>query len=72
MFKPSGTEKKDAFALAGKPIQLMEPLLLQFCVARNRVSIEKAQCILRYQPRFDFEAGMAETERWARWANMLG
>ncbi len=72
LFKSNGAEKKDTFAPAEKPIQPMEPLMLQFCVARNQVSIEKAQRILGYQPRFDFVAGMAETERWARWANLLG
>jgi hypothetical protein len=36
------------------------------------VRIDKARRILDYQPAFDFSHGMQLTERWARWANLLG
>jgi nucleoside-diphosphate-sugar epimerase len=34
-------------------------------------SIDKAVRLLGYQPRFDLDRGMALTEEWARWANLI-
>lgn len=46
-----------------------EPQLL-LLRAEARVSIEKAQRVLGYQPAFDFERGMASMERWMQWAGL--
>jgi nucleoside-diphosphate-sugar epimerase len=45
--------------------------MIGFFQPRTRVRIDKAKRLLGYRPAFDFESGMALTERWARWANLL-
>lgn len=51
---------------------LLDPATIDFHAAKTRVRIDKARRILDYQPAFDFSHGMQLTERWARWANLLG
>ncbi len=54
-----------------RPIQILSPAQLRFYAAKPRVSIRKAQELLGYLPVFDFAAGMAVTEQWARSADLL-
>jgi nucleoside-diphosphate-sugar epimerase len=53
------------------PIHPLTPDLIDFFAARTRVRIDKAERLLGYRPAFDLAAGMALTEQWARWANLL-
>jgi nucleoside-diphosphate-sugar epimerase len=53
------------------PIHPLSPLMIDFYAARTRVRIDKAKRLLGFRPAFDLEAGMAVTEVWARWANLL-
>lgn len=53
------------------PIHPLTPQMIDFFRPKTRVRIDKAKRILGYKPAFDFEAGMAITEEWARWANLL-
>lgn len=57
-------------ANGGEP-EALHPLDIYLNGAKTRVRIDKAKKLLGYQPAFDFEAGMAVTEQWARWANLL-
>ena len=52
------------------PINPLPPALIKLSAAKTRVSIDKARRLLGYEPRFSFEAGMALTGEWARWANL--
>lgn len=54
-----------------KPIHPLLPYQIDFYQAKTHVRIDKAKRLLGYQPAFDLEAGMALTERWAEWANLL-
>jgi len=53
------------------PIHPLPPDLVDFYAARTRVRIDKAERLLGYRPAFDLAAGMALTEQWARWANLI-
>ena len=53
------------------PIHPLSPQEIDFARARTRVRIDKARGLLGYEPAFDLEAGMALTERWARWAGLV-
>ncbi len=53
----------------GEP-EALHPLDIYLNGAKTIVRIDKAKKLLGYQPAFDFEAGMAVTEQWARWANL--
>ena len=53
------------------PIHPLSPAEIDFHRPRTRVRIERAGRLLGYRPAFDLEAGMALTEAWARWANLL-
>ena len=54
-----------------RPIQLIPPIMIDYFANRSRFSIAKAQAELGYAPVYDLAAGMALTEQWARWANLL-
>lgn len=54
------------------PILPCDPQMIGFLRAKTRVRIDKAQRLLGYAPAYDLERGMALTEAWARWANLLG
>ena len=45
--------------------------MIDYFANRSRFSIAKAQAELGYAPVYDLAAGMAMTEKWARWANLL-
>jgi nucleoside-diphosphate-sugar epimerase len=53
------------------PIQPLSPAEIDFHRPRTRVRIDRAARLLGYRPAFDLEAGMALTEAWARWADLL-
>ena len=53
------------------PIHPLSPAEIDFHRPRTRVRIGLAERVLGYRPAFDLEAGMALTESWARWANLL-
>jgi nucleoside-diphosphate-sugar epimerase len=53
------------------PIHPLSPREIAFYGARTRVRIDKARRLLGYRPAWDLEAGMAVTECWARWAEMV-
>ena len=55
-----------------KPIKpLFDPLNARFFAARTAISIDKAKRLLGYEPQFDLARGMAATEQWCRWANLI-
>jgi hypothetical protein len=53
------------------PIHVWSQLDAELQAAKAEVSIEKAARLLEYRPVHSFESGMALTESWARWANIL-
>ncbi len=63
--------KLDKTESVEKPIQVLNPLMLEFFSVKTNVKIDKARQLLKYSPRFDFKTGMNITEKWARWANMV-
>jgi len=52
------------------PIHALSPAGIDFFRARTRVRIDKARRLLGYRPAWSLDAGMAMTERWARWAGL--
>jgi len=59
-------------AASDKPIlPLSHPLDAKFYASRARVSIEKARHLLGYDPVFDLDSGMAATDKWCRWMNLI-
>jgi nucleoside-diphosphate-sugar epimerase len=55
---------------AGKSIHVPDETLLSFYRPKTRVRIDKAQKLLGYAPRFDFERGMDLTTQFIHWANL--
>jgi nucleoside-diphosphate-sugar epimerase len=53
------------------PIHPLPPQRISLAAARTRVKIDKAASLLGYRPAYDLERGMAVTEAWARWANLV-
>ena len=58
-------------AAAERPIQLIPPIMIDYFANRSQFSIAKAEAELGYAPAYDLASGMALTEQWARWANLL-
>jgi nucleoside-diphosphate-sugar epimerase len=56
---------------AERPVHPMPPQKIAFAAAKTRVRIDKAVELLGYRPACDIDRGMAVTESWARWANLL-
>ena len=54
-----------------RPIHPMDVGTARFYTTRTLVRIDKARKLLGYEPAFDLARGMALTEQWARWANLL-
>jgi len=67
-----GTHQPQSPSAENKLIHPLAPYMIRFYRMRTSVRIEKAKRMLGYQPAFDFKSGMELTERWARWANLLG
>jgi nucleoside-diphosphate-sugar epimerase len=62
-----------ARAAAGEdPIHPLTPQMIGFYRTRTRVRIGKARRVLGWSPAHTLAAGMAKTEAWARWADLLG
>lgn len=55
-----------------KPMHLWSEFDAIHQARKTRVSISKAQRLLGYEPAFDLPGGMARTQQWAEWANLLG
>jgi nucleoside-diphosphate-sugar epimerase len=68
---PNPLGARPAAPMAERPIQLIPPIMIDYFANRSRFSIAKAQAELGYAPVYDLPAGMALTEAWARWANLL-
>jgi len=51
--------------------QPVHPSKIDMYRSTARVRIDKASSVLGYHPAFDIERGMATTEAWARWANLI-
>jgi nucleoside-diphosphate-sugar epimerase len=60
----------DAAPAAAEPAAI-GPADIALFGAKQIVSIEKAKRLLGYEPAFSVNAGMAVTERWARWSGLL-
>jgi nucleoside-diphosphate-sugar epimerase len=54
------------------PLLLLRPFTARFQATKTHVRTDKARALLGYRPRFDFATGATLTERWARWAGLLG
>ena len=68
----SGSERKRSRKAkeAGKSIHVPGETLLRWYRSRTWVRIDKAQKLLGYVPRFDFERGMDLTTQFIHWANL--
>jgi nucleoside-diphosphate-sugar epimerase len=63
--------KAAAGAAGAAPPELPpEAWLVRMFRSRTRVSIDKARRRLGYEPKYDFERGMALTAEYMRWANL--
>ena len=56
---------------SSKPILLLTDSQVVFFKTRSQVRIDKAKSQLNYNPKFNFEEGMAITERWLDYANLI-
>ena len=54
-----------------KPILPITDSEIEFFRVRTRVRIDKAQELLGYQPQYDLDKGMAMTEKWLRFSQMI-
>lgn len=61
---------KAAVRTAGKQMGI-SPEAIDFMNRSHTCSIEKANCLLGYQPRIDLEEGMAKTAAWLREQNYI-
>jgi len=52
-------------------IKPLQPSTIQFYAAKTVVRIDKAKSVLGFSPVYDFESGMALTEQWAKWSQLL-
>ena len=68
---PAAAPAHQVQPVAERPIQLIAPIMIDYFANRSRFSIAKAQAELGYAPAYDLASGMALTEQWARWANLL-
>jgi len=71
---PRNAGKKKTVAAEGAadvPIHPLPPPKVAMFASTARARIDKAAKLLGYQPAFDFSRGMAATEAWARWANLI-
>ena len=56
---------------AERPLVFPAEFIAPYFAAKVEYSTAKAVRLLGYQPRFDLAAGMALTEKWARWAGII-
>jgi len=57
---------------AEPPLAAFRPDVVRALARRAEARIVKARSVLGYEPAYDFPTGMELTERWARWAGLLG
>lgn len=62
---------KQASATDQREISLVPEPMIDYFSNPSIFSIEKARNELGYQPRYSLKDGMALTEQWARWANLI-
>jgi nucleoside-diphosphate-sugar epimerase len=65
--RPKGKQNNEA----KKAIHLPDDTLLALYRAQTWVRVDKAQKLLSYEPKFDFERGMDLTARFIHWANLV-
>lgn len=53
------------------PIHVLAPAKIRMFASTAHAKIDKAARLLGYRPAYDFGRGMAATEAWARWANVV-
>ena len=68
---PAAAPAAQVQPVAERPIQLIAPIMIDYFANRSRFSIAKAQAELGYAPAYDLASGMALTEQWVRWANLI-
>ena len=69
---PSVTSgEKQAGGEAERPLVFPAEFIVPYFAAKVEYSTAKAERLLGYAPRFDLAAGMAVTEKWARWARII-
>jgi nucleoside-diphosphate-sugar epimerase len=49
----------------------LTPDAIQFYESKCRVSVDKAMRMLGFRPAFDLQRGMAMTENWLQWSNLI-
>ncbi len=62
---------QDEHLLREKPILAIEPVLVKFLAAKSAASSLKAEQVLGYNAKVNFDFGMEIVEKWARWANLI-
>lgn len=63
--------EKQAVGEAERPLIFPAEFIAPYFAAKVDYSTAKAERLLGYAPRFDLAAGMALTEKWARWARII-
>ncbi len=56
---------------ADLPIELIPPMMVDYYASTTEYCIDRARDQLGYKPVYDLASGMALTEEWARWANLI-
>jgi hypothetical protein len=54
-----------------RPLILPPEMMVRRLGAKTEFCSRKAEQLLEYKPAFDLARGMALTEQWARWANLV-
>lgn len=54
-----------------RPIFLIPDMMIDYYASTSDYRIDRAMGELGYAPQYDLARGMALTERWARWANLI-
>ncbi len=68
---PNGVGKRQEDESPGLSIHIPDDTLLALYRSQTWVHIDKAQKMLGYAPRFNFEQGMDLTSQFIRWANLI-
>jgi nucleoside-diphosphate-sugar epimerase len=58
-------------AVPDRPIQLIPDMMIDYYACTTDYRIDRARDHLGYAPAYDLASGMALTESWARWANLI-
>ena len=73
--KPSVRSRRSSYNVVSTappfPIILPPKEMIPYLSSQTEYSIRKAEMELGYKPQFDLRAGMALTEKWARWARLI-